>query len=128
MKLEDQVCSLEIAKKLKELGVGNASLWVWDKRCLYLNSSTDSFDCISAHTVAELGDYIERNMGGGGIKTTWYDKTEKMAEVFLSEYDKKYSILMNQYRMEQFKDLPKTEANARGKMLIYLIENKLIGK
>lgn len=30
MKLEQQVCSLELAKKLKELGVKQESLWVWE--------------------------------------------------------------------------------------------------
>ena len=30
MKLEDQVCSLELAKKLKELGVKQDSLFYWN--------------------------------------------------------------------------------------------------
>ncbi len=41
MKFEEQVCSLQIAKKLKELGVRQESLfwwlevWTWDKRERY---------------------------------------------------------------------------------------------
>jgi len=29
MKLEDQVCSLELAKRLKDLGMKQESLWYW---------------------------------------------------------------------------------------------------
>ena len=51
---------------------------------------------------------------------------QMMAEVFLSGYNREYAIKNNEYRLKMFKDLPKTEANARGKMLIYLLENDLI--
>ena len=32
MKLEDQVCSLELSKRLKELGVKQDSLWYWNAK------------------------------------------------------------------------------------------------
>lgn len=37
MKLEDQVCSLEFAKKLKELGVKQESLWYWVEKSELIN-------------------------------------------------------------------------------------------
>ena len=64
MKLEEQVCSLELAKKLKELGVKQESyFWYYE---LYgdnawslgpLNKSGNH--TLSAFTVAELGEMLE---------------------------------------------------------------------
>jgi len=75
MKLEDQVCSLELAKKLKELGVKQESYWSWLKGDAdygdepYLLGCTTKLeeDECSAFTVAELGEKlpnkIEKNNG-----------------------------------------------------------------
>lgn len=65
MKLENQVCSLELAKRLKELGVKQDSLWVWVDR---LNNSTVCLSqqvqklipIYSAFTVSELGGAVTR--------------------------------------------------------------------
>ena len=62
MKLENQVCSLELSKRLKELGVKQDSLWgyldhgdlnfypVLNSELIYLKAE------YSAFTVAELGE------------------------------------------------------------------------
>ena len=44
MKLEKQVCSLELAKKLKELGVKQESLWFYNSKTMKLQRG------FSAHT------------------------------------------------------------------------------
>jgi hypothetical protein len=119
MKLEQQVTSLEISKRLKELGVKQESLFDWvdidDNEYLLMGRKQKEFDemdtggkyeCISAFTVAELGemllegiDYYKMN----GKYHSWYE-TGDNGQMFIEN----------------------TEANARGKMLIYLLENKLI--
>ena len=60
MKLEDQVCSLEQAKRLKELGVKQEGIFNYLKTGgLKLSSEFPSFlHCYSAFTVAELGEMI----------------------------------------------------------------------
>lgn len=114
MKLENQVVSLELAKKLKELGVKQDSLLCWSKinEMVWLsddfkNSRYYSLEAfISAFTVAELGEILKRNgcksfqsFDVDGMWCCWHRSTNFIAD---------------------------TEADARAKMLIYLLENKLI--
>lgn len=73
MRIEDQVISLELSKKLKSLGFEQESLWYWDKKAdqrdvskhyyelddgkrAYRDSRNPFFkeDAYSAYTVAEL--------------------------------------------------------------------------
>ena len=70
MNLESQVCSLELAKRLKELGVPQESLWYWVQRkntTAYVTERDLAFgyqpknmgkvlNTYSAFTVAELGE------------------------------------------------------------------------
>lgn len=143
MKLEQQVINLEIAKKLKQLNVKQESLYYWEKDC----SESDSRNmtskqlewCLSAEawhdsltgewgnchelkdtehysafTVAELGDMLPQHTsttrGAKKWSCRWWTgsvmRTEVATKGFVNESD--------------------TEAEARGKMLIYLLENKLI--
>jgi hypothetical protein len=134
MNLEDQVCSLKLAKRLKELNVRQESYFVYAKEILvpefryggYAETRPDIWKLIetliySAFTVSELGEMLPANINSwglcfdatscateNGIKSLWH--------VTYADYDKK---LMN-----EISDL--NLANACGKMLIHLIENKLI--
>jgi len=128
MKIEDQVVSLELAKKLKELGVNQESLWWWreneegkyvlrtDKNVLY-GQTVRRIKQYSAFTVAELGEMLP-----------WEYGTVKHIEGHFVSV--KFGIGKGNYFFPDFGEdyfPPKlTEANARAKMLIYLIENKLI--
>src|SRR5215813_5724748 len=72
MKLEDQVCSLELSKSLKELGVKQESYFYWNEiddnneegapftRCELLNYGLNSSYAwsFSAFTVSELGEIL----------------------------------------------------------------------
>ena len=62
MKLEDQVCSLELAQRLKELGVKQESLWVWREYGhgfeLELRDEDTFGEMTAAFTVAELGEIM----------------------------------------------------------------------
>lgn len=69
MKLNEQVCTLEQAKRLKELGVIQNSLWYWNtiylgapQLSLYNKNSTsqDFFKCgVSAYNGLDISDFME---------------------------------------------------------------------
>lgn len=130
MKLEDQVSSLELAKKLKELGVKQESYFVWawqdgeepslipEKECLYI------YNWVSAFTVAELGEMLppdtpsDRGADSGNYYCAMLTDDEGN-----TYWDKKFeSCETMEYKIFH----EKTEADARAKMLIYLIENDLV--
>lgn len=58
MNLEDQVVSLEYAKKLKYLGVKQESLFYWNIGRLWYNLDSCGKIKFSAFTSAELGDIL----------------------------------------------------------------------
>jgi hypothetical protein len=120
MKLEDQVCSLELAKRLKELGFIQDSWFCWCITAPILTSSGtdhapqwrelhlldkytrkkfDYIDSYSAFTVAEFGICLQ--------------------------WEKLY-IFGCPEQLLDFVNGSDTEANARAKILIHLIENKMI--
>jgi hypothetical protein len=107
MNLENQVCSLELAKRLKELGVKQDS-WFWHQeyknKMVLLDDVPDEYaDNYSAFTVAELGEMI-----GNGCSHS-------------INLNKNRSSITNRAVDNVF--VADTEANARAKMLIWLIEN-----
>lgn len=135
MKLEKQVVSLELAKRLKELGVEQESLFYWKGQYAivrnplhkitgyklenYTNGDAEDY---SAFTCFELGEllpdkvlinhyycilYINKN----------YTNTSNWC-VYYSSFDGGKGCSFQ----------AKTEAGARAQMLIYLLENKLILK
>jgi hypothetical protein len=122
MKLEDQVCSLENAKKLAELGVTAESLFVHYEignnvalRCM---CTIPSFILAPAYTVAELGEMLPANKHDRHAE---YSKTKK--GWFVGWYSDDYGCgaLTHDYSNEL-----QSEADARALMLIWLIENKHI--
>lgn len=129
MKLEDQVVSLELAKRFKELGVRQESIFFWGvrdeeqggawelwevHRALDERRQNDpSFKFVATFTVAELGEMLPPHymtIKSRDIENLWHCND------------------INDFIAPDFKKgiLEHTEAAARAKMLIYLIENKLI--
>ena len=119
MTLEQQVTSLELSKKLKELGVKQDSLfwWLevspgqWNTHCLSYGKREENIG-ISAFTVSELGEILPEYFcsAQAGTQEKWV--CEKYSHGTIdAEVPRLYAD---------------TEANARAKMLIYLIEHKLI--
>jgi hypothetical protein len=98
MKLEDQVVSLELAKKLKEPGVKQESAFWWNLRFNSGEWHLDSYqiftksnaspcdDSISAFTVAELGEILPkgyvsyRSPNGVDGWFCWVDQTELLGK------------------------------------------------
>lgn len=115
MKLEDQVCSLELAKKLKELGVKQESLFWWDKGDgiedrLEFSPTQPLTELASAFTVAELGEMLPF---GTTVRVCLDGRWEY---TFCGIVGKELQNIWKEF----------TEADARAKMLIYLYEHKLI--
>ena len=132
MKLEDQVCSLELAKKLKELGIKQNSLFYWCnvKNWEYksvLRYCPENIDrelalsgfAISAFTVAELGEMLPQNHADWMIG---YSKENgNQWHLWLHS-----SCAYLEDKTIAIKDV--NESNARAKMLIHLIEQGLMVK
>lgn len=134
MKLEDQVVSLKLAKKLKELGVKQDSLVEWRRfhsvtshySEWFLGYSDDPLipdEICAAFTVAELGEILPYEMCDQHEDLPYFLTTEKRENptywmVYFREEDR--GVLAD--RVEE----ATTEADARAKMLIYLIENNLL--
>jgi hypothetical protein len=147
MKLEDQVCSLELAKKLKELGVKQESYFYWvewgtDKALRVFHGEIRTAEPItriaSAYTVAELGEMLPKKLENhykvktmypfkkGGVVWLRCYFNERSSEAGVS-YNGYMNLKNKEYDSEQYwhGELADTEADARAKMLIYLIENNL---
>lgn len=113
MKLEDQVISFEIAQELQELGVKTESLFYWHKyKNINYVSYGDPTKCIcpynhmSAFTVAELGEMLPMQ----------HLIVRKMSYGWETYYDDMDSKLC----------FGSTEADSRGKCLIWCIENGIM--
>lgn len=115
MKLEDQVTSLELSKKLKELGVKQDSLWYWmtgheklvSKQYFGEETMLKKDLLRSAFTVAELGEMLPTPAPNDG------------GDIECVKFEDKWVITWPHGTWIE----DKTEANARAKALIWLIEN-----
>lgn len=152
MKLEHQVISLKIAQRLKELGVKQESLFMWSKSKITkkdwewellvgLNKNDGTFSipsdsikirksslhsAISAFTTAELGEMLPERIKKNSddtISSDYYLSISKDENLVWTVDYKNYSY---GEVMDFFGENSSTEADARGLMLIYLLENKLI--
>lgn len=131
MTLENQVVSLELAKKLKKLGVKQESLFWWNE--LFEMSVTkyilnygrfNRVEAFSAFTVAELGEMLPAFIKHDKRHFKLYVAKNENDEWFI-EYQGWTSQLLENYELLVQRNAA-TEADARAKMLIYLLENKLI--
>lgn len=137
MNLEKQCVSLELAKKLKELGVKQESLFYWYARAgrnehsdfkVITTEKNSQYSCLrwvqysySAFTVAELGEMLPDEILDKS--NTEHYKYYKLHTVkFHLEWQTRYQLSEDVWHLEK----ASTEADARAKMLIYLIKNKLI--
>lgn len=110
MKLEYQVCSLESAEKLKELRVKQESVFYYRlDGSIGMGFNSDVIDGkmvwnVSAFTVAELGKMLPDQYISTQVRNSYY--------------------CWELYKSPQHIVNGDTEANARAKMLIYILENK----
>jgi len=119
MKLENQVCCLDLSKRLKELGVKQESYFYWntefskpkvvDRTRIVTAPIYFGDKYVSSFTVAELGEMLPENT------STFKEPVGKREWVCTRNEP---SVMLS------FRE--NTEADARAKMLVYLLENKLI--
>ncbi|HZV21345.1 MAG TPA: hypothetical protein VE986_07350 [Hyphomicrobiales bacterium] len=127
MILEKQVCSFALAKLLCDLGVSqHTSFFYWQPDGDGLLEYWDMKDgSVSAFSVPELGEMLpwELIVGAHRYELDLFKNGEEPAHWFVGYTTKDepiYSVLGMNYHFG------KTEADARAKMLIYLLEQQLI--
>lgn len=135
--LEQQVCSLELAKKLKELGVKQESYFIWVETRNFgtkvypedFSFELDFFGSVrvlaSAFTVAELGEMLPKS-----INIPYKNGKGRQNDHYVHFY---HSETMNTWQINYVGSSfvrpfvqAETEADARALLLIHLVENKLI--
>ena len=143
MELEKQVCSLELAKKLRELGVKQESVfWHWatdvegdgltwwtvsekeprrGKKVRELSTPQHYRGKIAAFTVAELGEMLPAIVEYKGTRRFPVSRSKEDATGA-----REYKCFLDGTSLMDCFFIADTEADARAKMLIYLLENRLI--
>lgn len=121
--LEKQLTSLDVSRELRNLGVPQESLFYWSEwhfhrpnevpRIIHKSDTRGNKTKLwSAFTVAELGVMLPEGRFSYRIGTSWFNGVAtKKGLVF-----QRIAVAVAQ----------ETEADAQGKMLIYLIKNNLI--
>lgn len=114
MELKKQVVSLELSKRLVELGVTRVGYfgWSFDYGREWLVSYLDDDFMCPAYTVAELGEMLPTDLDRWMLCVT-----KSQGGWMLSYEDSCYK------RMDGVGIFRENEADARAKMLIWLIEN-----
>lgn len=127
MTLERECVSLDLAKRLKELGCPQNSLfyWVqypneeWYLKCYCFTSDKNNgcvWDKISAYTTGELGEMLPYGFMSG-LKSRGYECSYHIGQPRNNP--------MGLHDGMHY-ELADTEADVRGLMLIHLYENKII--
>ena len=138
MKIENQVVNLGLARQLKKLGVKQESLWYWNRYITakaYLSQSKQYEDkffsdgtyiqySVSAFTVAELGEVLPDSINIDSKKYYLFlTKTKKTKYFKLPDYYISYKSPNDKFLHSERED---KEADARAKMVIYLLKNNLL--
>ena len=132
---ERSVCLLELSKRIKELGVKQESLWWWDLRrkkedCDVGDKPKDEWilsyeecyqgdrdDLISAFTTSELGEMLPMMVT--------IDNYNCHLEIHKHSPPNTWNVVY--YHPHKYTNFEAdTLVNAMAKMLIYLLENKLV--
>lgn len=122
MKLEDQVCAIEYSKKLEELGIKQESLFYWilfQEWGVYFNGKyTQEYyrDCVSAFTLAELGEMLPGKLIYCKSENKWECDFYPWEYDFYAEDD------------SRFVSSCKKETDSRAEMLIHLVESGLVSQ
>ncbi len=124
MNLEQQVVSLELAKRMKELGFKQESLFEWIS-IPYLDKWEVSKRWgnrigPSAYTVAELGEFLPFCIDSNDY--TYQYETAKTEKDDLTEH----SLYYTDGKRMMYLQRDKIETDVRAKMLIYLVRHGLM--
>lgn len=112
MNIENQVCSLELSKRLKELGCKQESLWWWILKN-YSSGTSPSFLLVAKSEWAKvIEDQTERCISA-------FTVSELIALCQENQIDLNADMDFNIWKKQEI-------PNQLAKMLVYLIENKLL--
>lgn len=140
MKLEDQIVSLVLAKKLQDISVTKESWFYWVKmsndnsaihsfKDIWTHGATDKI-IAPAYTVAELWEMLPGSFYSEDYKKAYYLASEKMEDedvpYIISYEDNNGDVYFANYPENPARLYHWKEADLRAEMLIYLIENNLI--
>lgn len=138
MKLQDQVCTLEQAKRLKELGVSQHSEFYFRSKNVWhfsevtdwpnqeqlsdlIESGAEAGIIFSAYTVAELGEMLPDYLT--------VDSYRMHPRFYKQEQNNSPALWTATYGNSEDKDVPdfyfNNEAHCRAALLIWLIESNL---
>jgi hypothetical protein len=126
MKLEHQLTSLVLSKRLRELNVKQESYFYWDwhsDTCYgvkFVPFSCPGLERYSAFSVAELGEMLPELFC---IDNEWYLYTENRLNGF---WGASYSTVRSIDYFPSISD--KKNADSRAMMIVYLIENNLVAE
>lgn len=124
MKIENQVTSLELSKKLKELGVKQESISGWRLRHI----TDGNNERLSSEWVVTTDGFIRDWVGDESFSAFTVAELGEMLPTFEAHKNSRKEYIVS-YRFGDdvsWTEIEDTEANARAKMLIYLLENNLI--
>ncbi len=151
-----QLVSLKLARRMKQLGFAQESLWVWTNeiidhlhtrvnickfylaRSKHIDQLTEEGEVIPAYTVAELGEMLPSHLKVKNAKKEFTTDGiwEEDARLVIGQFKAPLKAWYCDYHIyrpkpytqfELYKGFKSdTEANARAKMLIYLKEKGLI--
>ena len=137
MKLEEQVCSLELAKRLKELGIIQLSLFYWHWNTgigkYELLDECNFGDYFSAFTAAELFDILPASIDtkkNVPFNNYWLriDKRRYKDIQYIINYVCDTKLAQDFSSFPAMKNIhDESFANALAMTIIYLIENSLMG-
>ena len=117
MKLEDIVCDFEYAERLSNLKLSFDSIYKYD----YNRKLVQFGECyLHTYTVAELGEMLPREIHIAG-RATLFSKVRQSGRFDIAYYYN--GVCLAPSVTER---LDSKEANARAKLLIWLIENNHI--
>jgi hypothetical protein len=141
MNMNEQVISLELAKKLKELNIEQDSYFFWCKTAPILTSSgtdkapewkelhlfdewtrkkIDYYESYSAFSCSELGVMLPKYIKKNDFEYYYSQVPSKHCNEWVIFYGNSFTFLENC----EVEDV--SEAECKAKMLVYLIENGLM--
>lgn len=130
MNLEQQVCSLDLAKRLKELGVKQDSAWFWGHNSEKAQKKKKKPEWSLSLARETLSD----EQSAGRERYSAFTVAE-LGEIVLAHHETLIQIAKGKMFGGKGFDIPKGDedflrwmlsADSWAKMFIYLIENKLI--
>jgi hypothetical protein len=130
MNIEKQVCSLELAKRLKELGVKQESYFMWegimadvDKMHFKVKKFRANGNpwAYSAFTTAELGEMLPAT-----LQTKGWDVYIEFGKSNITGLFKVFFRETSNPARMSIRSEATSEADVRAQILIWLIEQKLI--